>query len=181
MNSSKLPLAVTFAIRIAIASALSGLAYWKMGGLVVFMLSVPVWGALLAAPIVELLANYFNFARKQPYAAWQGQYYEFQGAQVRIFEIDGALWFCDCDVLHILGKKPERTMRLTYSEADYRKIEHAGLMAFSETAVLRVISRIRHPEIGKLKFWIEREVIAPYHKKRELKGLSGSHFSDKKS
>ncbi len=118
MNSSKPPLAATFAIRIAIASALSGLAYWKMGGLVVFMLSVPVWGALLAAPIVELLANYFNFARKQPYAAWQGQYYEFQGTQVRIFEIDGALWFCDRDVLHILGKNQTRpcagpTLKLT--------------------------------------------------------------------
>lgn len=179
MNSPKLPLAATFAIRIAIASALSAVAYWKMGGLVVVMLSVPAWGALLAGPTVELLESYFNFARKQPYAEWQGHYYEFQGTHVRIFEIDGGLWFCDRDVLHVLGKKPDRAMLLTYSEADYRKIDQAGLMAFSETAIIRVISRIRHPEIGKLKFWIEREVIAPYHKKREVKGLAGSHFSDK--
>ena len=179
MNHTPLPLAASFLIRIALAAAISGLAYWKIDGMVSLVLTIPVWGVLLAKPILELLATYFDFARKQPYAKWQGHYYEFQGTQIRIFEDDGALWFCDRDILHVLDKTPEKSLHLTYPETDYRKLDDSGLMAFSEMAVLRVVARIRHPATGKLKFWLEREVIAPFHKKREVRVLTGGARSDK--
>jgi hypothetical protein len=40
--------------------------------------------------------------------------------------------------------------------------------------VILVVSRIRHPSSGKLKFWLEREVLAPHHKGREMAGLPSS-------
>ncbi len=160
--------------RLLLAAAFSAFAYWKMGGAVAAILSIPLWGVLLAKPIIVGVAAYFDSARKQPYAPWQGRYYEFQGTHIRIDEVDGQLWFCDADVLQVLGQKPSTAMKIAYADADYRTMEASGLMAFSEAAVVRVISRIRHPEAGKFRFWIEREVIAPHHKRREMAGLPPS-------
>jgi len=161
--------------RLGIAAGFSYLAY-KVGGghkdgLVLLVISAPVWGVLLAKPILEFVNSFVDFAKKQPYVPWQGRYYEFQGKQIRIFEDDGVLWFVDRDVLRVLDKAPTRAMRIAYGEVDYKPVEEAGGMAFSERVVLRVVSLIRHPDAGKFKFWIEREVIAPHHKKREIAGL----------
>ena len=87
------------------------------------------------------------------------------------FEDDGLLWFVDRDVLRVLDKEPTSAMRIAYGEVDYKPIGETGMMAFSDRVVVRVVSLIRHPDAGKFKFWIEREVIAPHHKKREIAGL----------
>jgi hypothetical protein len=48
-------------------------------------------------------------------------------------------------------------------------LEGTRLKAFSETTVLCVIGNIRHAEVGKLKFWLEREVILPFNNRKKLK------------
>ena len=161
--------------RLGVAAGFSYLAY-KLGGdhkagLILLALSAPLWGVLLAKPILEMVKSYMDFAEQQPYIPWQGRYYAFQGKQIRIFEEDGVLWFVDRDVLRVLDKEPTSAMRIAYGEVDYKPIAEAGTMAFSERVVARVVSLIRHAEAGKFKFWIEREVIAPHHKKREIAGL----------
>ena len=166
-------------IRLALAAGYSYGAY-RMGGshkmgLIFVALSAPLWGVLLKKPIVEGLASYFRWAKQQPYMRWQGQYYEFENTHIRVFEDDyGHLWFCDKDVLKALGQSVGKTYRLAYAEADYRAIPGERLNGFSENAVILVVSRIRHPSAGKFKFWLEREVLAPHHKKREKAGLPPS-------
>jgi len=156
---------VTF--RVAFCSACTWFVYWKMDGLISVVLLSPLWGVLLAKPILEGLGTYFGWVKKQPYIPWQGRYYEFEGTHVRVYEDDdGRLWFCDKDVLKVLGQKPSNAHHVAYGEADYRVVEGAGVKAFSEAAVLRVVSRVRHPSTGKFKFWLEREVLAPHHRKR---------------
>ena len=173
MNKLRFSLGVI--ARLGAAAGFSYIAY-KLGGghkegLVLLVLSAPIWGVLLAKPILELVKSYVDFAKQQPYIPWQGHYYEFQGRQIRIFEDDGLLWFVDRDVLRVLDKEPTSAMRIAYGEVDYKPIGETGMMAFSDRVVVRVVSLIRHPEAGKFKFWIEREVIAPHHKKREIAGL----------
>ena len=144
-------------------------------GLIFVALSAPLWGVLLKKPIVEGLGNYFRWAKQQPYMRWQGRYYEFESVHIRVFEDDyGHLWFCDKDVLRALGQSVAKTYRLAYAETDYRAIPGERLKGFSENAVILVVSRIRHPSAGKFKFWLEREVLAPHHKKREKAGLPPS-------
>lgn len=166
--------AIELTLRLAVAAGFSFLAYRLAGehkyGLVLVALSSPLWGVLLAKPILGAIGGFIAWSKRQPYAKWQGHYYEFQGTQIRIFEQDDALWFCDRDVLRVLGKAPTTFMKITYGDTDYKHIPEANMMAFSETAVVAVVSRIRHSEAGKLKFWLEREVIAPYHRKLELAG-----------
>jgi hypothetical protein len=164
-----LPLPVSFAIRLSLAFAISGGIYWLTKSHVMMVLSLPVWGVLLAKPIVETLETYFDFARKQPWRKWQGHYYEFQGHQIRIYEMDGALWFCDTDIFNALGLKLDPSLQRVYSATEYTVLEGTKLKAFSEATVLRVISHIRHAEVGKLKFWLEREVIRPHYNKKKLK------------
>jgi len=162
----------------ALVGAAVGFAYfaYKLGGghkngLVLLVLSAPLLGALLAKAILEMVKAYAGFVKQQLYIPWQGRYYEFQGTHIRIFEEDGVLWFVDRDVLRVLDKEPTSAMRIAYGEIDYKPVEETGMMAFSERVVVRVVSLIRHRDAGKFKFWIEREVIAPHHKKREIAGL----------
>jgi hypothetical protein len=162
-------------LRIALAAAFTSFAYWKMGGLIPAVCSAPIWGVLLAKPILEGLAGYYSWAKKQPYIPWQGRYYEFESIHIRVFEDDvGHLWFCDKDVLQALGQSVSKTYRIAYAESDYREIPGERLMGFSENIVILVVSRIRHPSAGKFKFWLEREVLAPHHKRREMAGLQSS-------
>jgi hypothetical protein len=166
---------LSVALRIALAAAFTSFAYWKMGGLIPAVLSAPIWGVLLAKPILEALAGYYRWAKKQPYIPWQGRYYEFENIHIRVVEDDfGHLWFCDKDVLKVLGQSVSKTYQVAYAESDYRAIPGERFKGFSENAVILVVSRIRHPSAGKFKFWLEREVLAPHHKKREKAGLPSS-------
>ena len=165
--------------RLAIAAAFSFGAYRLPGshkeGLILVVLSAPLWGGLLAKTILEGVPRYYVWAKKQPYAPWQGRYYEFENIHIRVFEDDfGQMWFCDKDVLQVLGKPVSQTYEVTYPESDYQQIPGERLKGFSETAVIRVVSRIKHPSAGKFRFWLERDVLAPHHKKRELAGLPTS-------
>jgi hypothetical protein len=162
-------------LRIGLAAAFSSFAYWKMGGAIPAVLTIPIWGILLAKPILEGVAGYYSWAKKQPYVPWQGRYYEFGNIHIRVFEDDfGHLWFCDKDVLQVLGQTVSKTYQFAYGESDYRVIPGERLQGFSENAVILVVSRIRHPSAGKFKFWLEREVLAPHHNKREKAGLPSS-------
>ncbi len=161
-------------VRIAVAAAFSYLAYRIGGnhknGLIFVALSTPLWGVLLVKPILEFTGGYFRWAKQQPYAKWQGRYYEFFGTHVRVEEIEGRLWFMESDVLRIIGRKSENTAKLTYGEDGLRELD-GGAILISEAAAVGVAARARHPDAGKLRFWLEREVIAPHHRKREIAGL----------
>jgi hypothetical protein len=161
-------------VRIAVAAAFSYLAYRLGGnhksGLILVALSAPLWGVLLAKPILAFAAGYVRWAKQQPYTKWQGRYYEFFGTHVRVEELDGSLWFMERDILRILGRSPGNAAKLNYGEAAIRELE-GGELLLSEAAAVGVASRARHPDAGKLRFWLEREVIAPHHRKREIVGL----------
>jgi|GEM_PF-3221336 len=164
-----LPLPVSFAIRLALALAITGGIYLLTRSKVFAVLTLPIWGAILAKPVVESLETYFDFVRKQPWRQWQGHYYEFQGHHVRIYDVDSALWFCDVDIFNALGLKLDPQLRHIYPASEYAELEGTTLKAFSEAAVLRVVGNIRHAEVGKLLFWLEREVILPHHNKKKNK------------
>jgi hypothetical protein len=67
--------------------------------------------------------------------------------------------------LPVLGQTVSKTYQFADGECDYRVIPGERLRGFSENAVILVVSRVRHPSAGKFKFWLEREVSAPHHKK----------------
>ncbi len=136
------------------------------------MATVALWGVLMAKPIVELGANWFNWARREPYEKWQGNYYEFAHVQIRVFARGGAtqqkLWFAVADILKVLGEKPSKKLELIYSPAEYGVFPEENVAAFSEEGVKKCLAASRHPQAIALRLWIEREVIKPHRKKLEI-------------
>jgi hypothetical protein len=130
-------------------------------------MSLPLWGVILAKPILALVGQYFGWAKREPYAKWQGRYYEFYGTHVRAEEDDEQIWFMESDLLKILGRTPEKTNKLSYGEGNYREVRR-GLLLLSEAAAVALAGRSHHPDAGKLRFWLEREIIAPHRKRIEL-------------
>lgn len=117
-------------------------------GVVVVML----WGAFLAKPILEFLIwiyRYFPDAQLKPY---QGNYYAFDDKQVRVFEINQALWVVDINVLAIIGLVYSETARRLAQYSEYRYIESQKLWVYSEQAALRLVHNSKHFNAYRLKF-----------------------------
>lgn len=138
--------------------------------------TVALWGAMMAKPIIELGANWFNWARREPYEKWQGNYYEFANVQIRIIELGAAsrqrLWFAAADILNVLGEKPTKKLELVYNSAEYCMLRDENLAAFSEEGVQKYLTASRHPQSVAMRLWIEREVIKPHRRKMHLASTS---------
>ena len=166
-------------LRLTICSAISWAVYrWTSPILAIF--TTAAWGVLLAKPIIEGCASYFQWQKKQPYAKWQGNYYEFANIQIRVIEAPdlsqqgparsaaSTLWFCDTDVLKVVGKKPTSLLRAIYSNAEYRELPDENLTAFSESGVKKYLMTSTHHESKRMMMWVEREVIRPHRKRQEI-------------
>lgn len=85
------------------AGAFTGFFWWifRDARLVAlgFVISMPVVAKLLARPIIELANEGFGWLARQPLRAWEGGYYTFDQAHIRIYELDDELWFVAKDVL----------------------------------------------------------------------------------
>jgi hypothetical protein len=162
-----LRLVASLALRLVVAAAFSAFAYYKVGW-VAGMLSVPLWGVLLAKPILEGTAMWFDHARKEPYAKWNGNYYAFDDTQIRVYEDDGALWFDARDTLKIVGRALDAQLKVAYPPPGLKCADDGRTWVFSETAVLEVVGHTRHARAGPLGLWLARQVIAPFHKRRAM-------------
>ena len=170
---------ILLVLRVIICVAISWAAI-RSGSAFIMASSIVVWGVLLAKPIIEFGFNYFHWQKKQPYAKWQGNYYEFANIQIRVIEVPdlsqtasarssaSALWFCDTDVLKVVGKKPTSLLRALYSNAEYRELPNENLNAFSESGVKKYLMTSTHHESKRMMMWIEREVIRPHRKRHEM-------------
>ena len=149
-----------------------------------FVLLVPAIGVLAAGPIMIVISAWFQWQRGQPYAKWQGNYYEFANIQIRVLEIPNdiadengsviatKLWFVDQDVLKVLGRKPTFQLKALYRETDYRDFPDENCWAFSEAGVKKLLMASTHPESKKMMLWIEREVIKVHRRRLELRSTS---------
>ena len=149
----------------ASGSALMTWIGWKLGekplALIAFVVSCPLIGAALARPLVELFHDGLGWLSAQPLDKWQGNYYEFGGVQVRVFEEDGALWFAAKDVVKATGISASADM---FHEG--RVLPGANLRCLSITDVEILLATHPGHEAGRFVLWAQREVITPWARKR---------------
>ncbi len=154
-------------VRLTLASAASALMTWigwKLGqkawALVAFVFSAPIIGVAIARPLVELFHDGVGWLSAQPLDRWQGHYYEFGGVQVRVFEDDGALWFAAKDVVKATGIRAHPDM-----VDEGRTIARLRCLSIGDVESLLA----RHPghEAGRFVLWAQREVLAPWARKRK--------------
>ena len=156
-----------FAIRLALSAAILWVVFRYMG-LIPFVLAIPVAGFLLAKPIIEAGEGYFQWAKKQPYAQWQGNYYEFAGTQIRMVEVGRELWAVDIDLLRVIGEKPTLMLTSLYSTLDYDVIDDTKYHGFSPAGAEKVLNKSTHFEAKRMLLWLQREVYKQHARKQNL-------------
>jgi hypothetical protein len=131
-----------------------------------FVLAMPLVGALLARPLVELAHEVFGWFARQPLAGWQGAYYMFGDQQVRVYASDDELWLVARDVLAAsgIGKVPRSVLAtIGRNHARIPGTRHEGLNA---AGLRKLLGARREPDAGRFLHWFEREVLRPWERKR---------------
>ena len=156
-----------FAIRLALSAAILWLIFRYMG-MIAFILAIPIVGALLAKPIIEAGGSWINWAKKQPVAEWQGNYYEFAGTQIRMLEVGKELWVVDADLLRVIGEKPSLMLGSLYDIHEYGAIDETRFHGFSPAGAAKVLNKSTHVEAKRMLMWLQREVYKVHQRKQEF-------------
>lgn len=139
---------------------------WKAGGypwaLIGLVFSAPLIGVAIARPLVELIHEGFGWLSAQPLKQWHGNYYEFGGVHVRVYEGEGELWFVAVDVMRATGLPAPRPA----APGTGRVIDGTRLQILSIDEVESVL--LAHPshESSRFILWAQREVVTPWERKR---------------
>jgi hypothetical protein len=159
-------LLIKLAIRLAIGSLVTWLLYERSGatGLV---LAAPVWGVLMAKPILELVAMLVRGTKRSAWSEWDGDVIAFESYRLRVRYVAGYPWIVDEDLLAVLGKEGSETMRRRADPANCAQLPDCGLWGYSEAGAVKYLSSSRHPDAHKLRLLLERQVFLPARKKRE--------------
>ena len=156
-----------FAARLALSAAILWAVFHYMG-MIPFVLSIPIAGVLLAKPLIEAGGSWLHWAKKQPYAEWHGNYYEFAGTQIRMFEIGRELWVVDEDLLRVIGEKPSLLLGGHYDVLEYGPIDETEFHGFSPAGAAKVLNQSTHYESKRMLMWLQREVYKVHRRKQEL-------------
>ena len=142
---------------------------WKVGGkgwaLIALVFSCPVLGVAIARPTVELFHEGFGWLAAQPLSPWEGRYYEFDGVQVRIYEVDDRLWYAAVDVMKA-SKLPGLADPLLASHPRVTRRLKRGMVGLSSDGAEKLLLERHAPEAGRFILWMRREVEGPWLKKR---------------
>ena len=160
-----------FAIRLALSAAILWTVYRYMG-MYPFILAIPIAGVLLAKPIIEAGGTWFHWAKQQPYAEWHGNYYEFAGTQIRVFEVGRELWVVDADLLRVIGEKPTLMLESLFDVDDYDAIAGGRYHGFSPAGAEKVLKKSVHFEARRMLMWLQREVYKQHARKQELASMT---------
>jgi hypothetical protein len=103
---------------------------------------------------------------------WQGQYYEFDGHQVRVLARGDSVLFVAVDVFEALSidEDARRTGRVRQiAGRDGLATDRAtGFLCFSEKGLEAWLDRRNDLAVQKFRFWRDKQVIEPYRRRREL-------------
>lgn len=128
----------------------------------------------LSEPIVEAGASYIAWAKREPYAKWQGNYYEFANRQIRFFEVGEELWAVDVDLLAIIGQSSSPTLASLHNAREYARIPGTKFCGFSPAGAEKILRKSTHQESNALWWWLQREVYAPHARKTEVAKMPGT-------
>lgn len=138
-------------------------AHWGLGAL---MFGLAAFA--LSEPIVEAGACYLQWAQREPYAAWQGDYYEFANRQIRFFAVGKELWAVDADFLGVIGQTPSPTLASLHTPGEYARIPETKFHGFSPAGAEKILRKSTHRESNAMWLWLQREVYGPHARKIEV-------------
>jgi hypothetical protein len=151
-----------------IACAIISYIAFRLGGLVLMVLSVPAWGVLFAKPIMDFFVWTYQTASQAPIKKYNGNYYEFAHTQIRVFVVANKLWCVDKDVLKVIGEKPTVMLESLFNACEYDQITGTTFNGFSEEGLEKLLQKSTHFEALRMLHWFQREVKKQHYRKLEV-------------
>jgi hypothetical protein len=138
------------------------------------VLSAPFWVLWMLWPTYRGWAAWVRWVRHTRWRTWQGDHYEFDGQQIRVFFDDEQIWFAADDVfdaLRLRGRQrdPERG-RLVAGRDGLAERPGSGLLVFSEPGLRAWLERRTDSDALKFARWVQLQVIDPYRRRRQRGG-----------
>ena len=144
---------------------------FRLFGPIGFVMTAPLWGALLALPILDGFGAAAYWMRWLSWIDVEGRYYEHRARWVDVVEDSGGQRFIRLE--HVRQFLPELPADATFVQlyADrtltHGRIVHAYLR---DDALLEYLAKASSDDAIKLRQWVDREVLRPGKKRREHEG-----------
>jgi len=164
---------LNLALRILICAAVT----WTgvvLTGLIGFVLTAPIWGVLLAKPILEFFPAFERLVHRQAFQEWEGKYYKYGRTHLRVYFNGDDAWFIAKDVLSVLDKTPESWRDARFTAEEYGVIPGRSEMGFSPAGVVKLTQLSGHPEAPKFRLWFERAVVFTLQRQKEARDAHAS-------
>jgi hypothetical protein len=136
------------------------------------VLTAPFWLMWLLWPVYRGLRALWRWQSEAGWGPWQGQYYEFDGRQIRILFDGDDIWFVADDVFDALGisghqRNPERVRQIAGRDG-LASPPGSRRLAFSERGLAAWLERRADLAAHKFGIWVVKQVIEPFRRRREF-------------
>jgi hypothetical protein len=154
-------------VQIALCTVFFGLVgYWLGKYMIVF--TAPAYGAAIARPLINLVANFRHGVRSAVWLPVHGTHYVFKDTTIHVLEDDDDWrWLPLADVERVLGRKLNaRLLAITYPD----RLEMGGKpsrMHMRDDALIEHLSRLSDPVALRFRTWVERSVALPARRMRQ--------------
>jgi hypothetical protein len=136
-------------------------------------LLAPVLALLVFWPLWRIGRATIRALLNAPHTPWQGQYFEFDGRQIRVlFDDEDRVWTCARDVFDALGTRtgariPQR-VRLLVGRDGLADAPGTRLLCFTERGLAVWLERRTGRQAAAFQRWWLNEVLNPYRKRQEI-------------
>lgn len=146
--------------------------FWYLLGAFGLAMSAPLFGALLAKPILELFAELFQSAKALAYADVKGRYFEHRGIRFNVVEDEfHHRWVSIRDVRKVMPKLPrDGVLRRQFPDGLRHERTVKGSVIHAD-ALLAYLAKASEPDSVKFRNWLEREVVRPAATIRDRLGI----------
>ncbi len=154
-------------VQIALCTACYGLVgYWLGKYMMVF--TAPAYGAAIARPLINLVANFRHGVRAHVWMPVHGTHYVFKDTTIHVLDDENSWrWVPLSDVERVLGRKLNaRLLGITYTD----RLVLAGKptrMHLRDDALIDHLSKLSDPVALRFRTWVERNVALPARRVRQ--------------
>lgn len=164
-------LAWTIVGRLAVCAVVTGTA-WQLGGPIPAVISLPLIGILLAAPLIELASHLRHGMSAAALHEVEGRHYAYRGQTIRVQEDERRhRWLHAGDLRTVLGDDAARALQARTPAGAWRSLGRPARPHIEAEALLAHLATAREPATGKFRHWLERDVAFPARQRRRQSGI----------
>ncbi|MBI3369711.1 MAG: hypothetical protein HY021_15060 [Burkholderiales bacterium] len=140
---------------------------WRWLGFASLVLCAPLFGVLLARPILDLIGQSARTTKQLALQHLEGRYYEHRGIMVDIVEdVERHRWLLLTDVRKLVDGLPSDPVLERLYPADVRSSGSSSAKRIRADTLAMYLEKSTHGDSLKLKIWLEREVAFPARRLR---------------